>query len=71
MALKSKKPEKRKFIGYQIVSIDGKHNIPDEFYSFVVIRTKKVLDDFFRKDKSGLWVIVPVYSGEIEEPTFL
>jgi hypothetical protein len=73
MASKSKRLKKKKgeFIGYQIVSKDGNNNIPDEFYSFEVIRTKKVLDDFFNKDKSGLWMVVPVYSGEIEEPTFV
>ena len=63
--------KRKKFLGYQIVSKDGNYNIPEGFWSFEIIQTKKVLDDFFRKDKSGLWVIVPVYSGDIEEPTFV
>lgn len=63
--------KRRKFLGYQIVSKDGSNDIPEGFYSLEIIRTKRVLDDFFSKDKSGLWVIVPVYSGEIEEPTFV
>jgi hypothetical protein len=73
MASKSKKLKKgrREFLGYQIISKDGNIDIPEEFYSFEIIRTKRVLDDFFRKDKSGRWMVVPVYSGEIEEPTFV
>jgi hypothetical protein len=73
MTSKHKKLKKRnrKFLGYQIISKDGNIDIPGNFYSFEIIRTKRVLDEFFRKDKSGQWIVVPVYSGEIEEPTFV
>ncbi len=63
--------KRKRFLGYQIVSKDGSNEIPEKFHSFEIIRTKKILDDFFSEDNSGLWVIVPVYSGEIEEPTFV
>lgn len=63
--------ERKKLLGSQIVSKDGNSNIPKGFWSSEIDLPRKVLDDFFGKDKSGLWTVVPVYSGEIEEPTFV
>jgi len=65
------KKEREKLLGYQIVSKDGNNDIPEGFWSFEIIRTKKVLNNFFSKDNSGSWVVVPIYSGDIEEPTFI
>ena len=56
-------------IGYQVVSRDGKNNIPDDLYSFEVV-SKRVADSYV-KDNPGQWTKIPIYNGDIEEPTIL
>lgn len=58
---------KKRFLGYQIESRDGTHDIPEEFYSFEIIKTKKVLDDFFSKHEGSKWMVLPIYEGDIGE----
>ncbi|MBE0427847.1 MAG: hypothetical protein IBX72_14535 [Nitrospirae bacterium] len=60
---------KKKFIGYQIVDRDNM--IPDGFASFEVIKTHSVIDDFFKEHVGEGWFVVPVYEGDIEEPSFI
>jgi hypothetical protein len=67
----SKKEPQKKLVGYQIESRDGKQEIPEEFASFEIIRTKKTLDDFFQNNDGSLWMIVPVYKDDIEGPIFV
>ena len=57
-------------IGYQIESIDGLHNIPDEFYSFQVF-SKSFVNEWLKKNNGdGNWKSVPKYEGNIEDPIF-
>lgn len=60
----------KKIIGYQIVDTDSGADIPEVFFSFVVMSEtfcKKWLAD---NNLFGEWKMVPVYDGDIEEPTF-
>ncbi|MGO9377046.1 MAG: hypothetical protein ACLP29_00680 [Dissulfurispiraceae bacterium] len=66
-----KENSQKKLVGYQIESRDGKHDIPAEFTSFEIIKTKKALDEFFKDNTDGQWMIVPVYEGDIEGPRFI
>lgn len=65
-----------KLIGYQIVSNDGKNEMPDNHLSFEVITdiSKLVLWLKNEKKKSGnskfRWVL-PIFEGDIEEPIFI
>lgn len=66
----------KKIIGHQIVSEDGKHNIPECFYSFELFITKELADKWLEFERlnpehPGKWIAVPVYEGDIEEPAFL
>jgi hypothetical protein len=54
-------------IGYQIESKDGKHCIPDEFYSFEVL-TENVANFWMENFDDGTWMKVSVREGDIEEP---
>lgn len=69
--------ELKKLIGYQIVDEDTyAPSMPDGFYSFQIIRPsclQKVANKFFRKqmDDPVKWVIIPIYEGDVEEPTFI
>lgn len=54
-------------IGYQIESKDGKHGIPDEFYSFEVL-TEAVVNFWMEHYDDGSWKKIPIYEGDIEEP---
>jgi len=64
-------------IGYQIVSNDGKNNIPEEFYSFEIFKDIIMVENWIRwekhSEKNGFfkWVILPIFEGDIEEPTFI
>lgn len=81
--LKHKEPQEKEklntvnLIGYQIESNDGQHEIPDCFHSFEVITTIEIADLWIRLEKMTpengqfRWVIVPVFEGDIEEPTFI
>lgn len=63
--------KKKRLLGYQIESRDGTHDIPDEFHSFEIITTKKMLDEFFSGNDGGEWMVVPIYEGDIEKPSYL
>jgi hypothetical protein len=66
-----------KLIGYQIVSNDGKNEIPTCFYSFEVIDDFSVAEKWLilekKKPEHGnfRWVVLPIFEGDIEEPTFI
>jgi hypothetical protein len=59
----------KKIIGYQIESLDGKHNIPDEFFSFQILSNKVATK--WLNENTGNWVKVPIHEGEIEDPSFI
>ena len=61
---------KKRAIGFQIESIDGRHDIPQMFHSFEIFTSKDVDKWLKEKDTTGAWMKVPVYKGDIEEPTF-
>jgi len=69
--------ETNKLIGYQIISNDGKYELPSCFYSFEVIDDFSVAEKWIIMEKknpeNGLfrWVVSPVFEGDIEEPTFI
>lgn len=57
-------------IGYQVESADGNHEIPDQCYSFEIY-PKKDVDNWLKNNNAdGKWKSVPIYEGDIEEPTF-
>jgi hypothetical protein len=64
-------------IGYQIVSNDGKNEIPDPFYSFEVISDVYIAQRWLELEKANpecgefRWVLLPIFEGDVEEPTFL
>jgi hypothetical protein len=62
-------------IGYQIESINGRHEIPEEFHSFEILSERKadewMADDGHSKLRDLYWMKVPIYEGDIEDPTFL
>ena len=59
-------------IGYQIESADGKHEIPDEFYSFEIFTTAKEADAWLAKNNiDNQWKSVPVADGDIEGVTYI
>lgn len=64
-------------IGYQIVSNDGKNEIPSCFYSFEVIEDINIAELWLMYEKKNpehgkfRWVILPIFEGEVEEPTFI
>lgn len=64
-------------IGYQIVSNDGKNEIPDRFYSFEVIEDIEVAETWLKLEKANpengkfRWVLLPIFEGDIEEPTII
>jgi hypothetical protein len=64
-------------IGYQIVSNDGKNEMPDCFYSFEVIDDIGIAEIWLAMEKKNLehgkfrWVLLPIFDGDIEEPTFV
>ena len=66
-----------KLIGYQIVSNDGKNELPSCFYSFEVIEDVGVAELWLLYEKKnpehGLfrWVLLPIFEGDVEEPTFI
>jgi hypothetical protein len=67
----------KKIIGYQIVSNDGKNELPDAFFSFEVFIYFEVIELWLSLEKANpengefRWVISPVFEGDIEEPTFI
>lgn len=67
----------KKIIGWQIVSDDGKNDIPVGFYSFEIWVSKKEVEAYLQIEKENpkfgeyRWKIVPIYEGDIEEPAFL
>jgi hypothetical protein len=58
-------------IGFQIESADGTHEIPDEFHSFEIMSYYKAERWMTDNPCAIKWMIVPVFEGEIEDPTFL
>lgn len=69
-------PKSRPIMGYQIVSNDGKNEIPDCFYSFEVLDfgvAELWLHAEQRNPEHGQfrWVLLPVFDGDIEEPTII
>jgi hypothetical protein len=54
-------------IGYQVV--DGNGNYPDGYYSFQILTLRESLS-IFQKDKKR-WRLLPIFKGDIEEPTFI
>jgi len=64
-------------VGYQIESNDGLHEIPESFHSFEVFTTLELAEFWLLTEKASpengefRWVTVPIYDGDIEEPTFL
>ena len=68
-------PPPNSIIGYQIVSADGKNEIPDGVHSFEVFEHLSDCDHtvtMLNKSKGpSNWVILPVYKGDIEEHSFI
>ena len=66
-----------KLIGYQIVSNDGKNEIPNLFHSFEVIADAYVAEKWLALEKANpengkfRWVLLPIFEGDVEEPTFI
>ena len=64
----------RKFLGYQIVDEDT-HDVPEGFYSFTVIVDALKLTSFFEtqkgEDEPCKWIVIPIFEGDVEEPTFV
>lgn len=59
-----------KLIGYQVESNDGLHNIhPDMDASFCVYSLEQ--SNEMIGDDNNDWIIVPIYKGDIEEPTIM
>lgn len=64
-------------LGYQIVSGDGKNNIPECFSSFQYFENLELANDWLRSERVQLkhgkfnWVLAPVFEGDIEEPTII
>ncbi len=64
-------------IGYQIVSNDGKNIMPECFYSFEVIEDFSIAEKWLIMEKKNpehgifRWVVVPIFDGEVENPTFI
>lgn len=67
------KPKPKKHIGFQIESADGLHDIPSGYSSFQILSMATVNDFFENSDYkyTHQWKIVPVYEGEIENPSFI
>lgn len=67
------KESRRKLLGYQIVSSDGELLLPEGFHSFEIITSWKLLKEFFEDEDTNPkdWHVVPVYEGDIEEPSFI
>ena len=64
-------PFGKQLISYQIESADGKHEVPDEFFSFEIFGTKKQAEAWMEANNTdNLWKIVPVYDGDIEGVTY-
>lgn len=67
----------KNLIGYQIVSNDGKNELPECFYSFEIINDAYVAEKWLQIEKSNpengifRWVLLPIFEGDIEEPTFI
>lgn len=63
-----------KFLGYQIVDEDT-HDIPKGYYSFTVIKDASRLTEFFKSqegaDEPCKWIVIPIFEGDVEEPTFV
>lgn len=65
--------DKEKPVGYQIEAVGSDHEIPDGFPSFAILN-KKAVANFFEgmcKGEAAQWEIVPIFEGDIEEPTFI
>jgi hypothetical protein len=64
-------------IGYQIVSNDGKNELPSCFFSFEVIDNFCIAEKWIMMEKNNpengdfRWVILPIFKGDVEEPTFI
>ena len=71
--MKKKKP----LIGYQIVSNDGKNELPSCFHSFEVINDAYVAEKWLAMENANpehgkfRWVLLPIFEGDVEEPTFI
>ena len=65
-----------KIIGYQIISKD-RTEMPDCFWSFEVFADKGIAQKWLDLEKLNpehgefRWKLVPVFEGEVEEPTFI
>lgn len=63
-------------LGYQIISNDGKNELPGCFFSFEIIEFG-VAEAWLHKEKKNpeygefRWVLLPIFDGEIEEPTII
>ena len=66
-----------KLIGYQIVSNDGKNEIPELFYSFEVFEDVKVAEGWLALEKESpengefRWVLLPIFEGDIEDESYI
>jgi len=66
-----------KLIGYQIVSRYNVSEMPECFQSFEVIDDASVAEKWLLMEKNNpehgefRWVILPVFEGEVENPTFI
>lgn len=64
----------KKIIGYQIESNDGKHDIPDNMFSFEVYESKEEAHyqaSVLNGAGPQVWKVVTVYEGDIEDPSFV
>jgi hypothetical protein len=66
-----------KLIGYQIVSNDGKNELPKCYFSFEVIEDIGIVEKWLIMEKKNpengvfRWVALPIFEGEVENPTFI
>ena len=67
----------KKIIGYQIVSNDGKNDIPACFFSFEYFEDFNLAIKWLELEKTSSefgtfrWLILPIFEGDIEDPTII
>lgn len=63
---------KKKLIGFQIESNDGRHNIPQGLASYEIFGSKRKAIRYIKENCSDPenWIILPIAEGDIEEPSW-
>lgn len=59
----------KKLLGYQLVSATGEY--PDWHYSFEIYTLASLLERRLGMPSPNKWFLMPIYEGDIEEPTIM